>query len=102
MSTSGALTTPLMYTEQHLDSESGLYYNRARYYDPTTAQFMSVDPLVSSTRSPFGYAGGDPLDKTDPAARRRTTLTRTMRTTGRIRTASRSTIPAQTSMRTCR
>jgi len=50
-----------------LDSESGLYYLRARYYDPATAQFMSRDPAVATTMAPYSYAAGDPLDATDPS-----------------------------------
>lgn len=38
-----------------------------RYYDPATAQFMSVDPLVDTTRQAYGYASDDPLDRQDPA-----------------------------------
>ena len=37
-----------------------------RYYDPVTAQFTSVDPLVSKTGQPYSYAGGDPANETDP------------------------------------
>ena len=38
----------------------------ARYYDPSTAQFLTVDPAVSTTLSPYGYVQGDPLNGTDP------------------------------------
>ena len=37
-----------------------------RYYDPVTAQFTSVDPLVQSTGQPYSYAGGDPVNGVDP------------------------------------
>jgi len=37
-----------------------------RYYDPNTAQFLSVDPLVNITGSPYSFAGDNPLDGTDP------------------------------------
>jgi hypothetical protein len=37
-----------------------------RYYDPATAQFISVDPLVAETQSPYGYTGDDPLNGADP------------------------------------
>ncbi len=33
--TSSASTTPYQYTSENLDSETGLTYLRARYYDPT-------------------------------------------------------------------
>lgn len=62
----GTGSTPLQYAGQYLDSESSMYWMRARYYDPTTAQFVSVDPAVNQTRSTYGYASGDPLNQTDP------------------------------------
>jgi uncharacterized protein RhaS with RHS repeats len=37
-----------------------------RYYDPGSGQFLSVDPQVSQTESPYGYAGGNPVTVTDP------------------------------------
>src|SRR5258708_1383795 len=43
-----------------------LNYLRARYYDPTTAQFLSRDPLVDSTMSPYAYVNGNPLNASDP------------------------------------
>src|SRR5947209_4184036 len=36
---SGAVQNNLLFQGEYLDSESSLYYLRARYYDPTTAQF---------------------------------------------------------------
>jgi hypothetical protein len=38
-----------------------------RYYDPSTAQFSSVDPLVDITQQPYAYVGDNPLNNTDPA-----------------------------------
>jgi RHS repeat-associated protein len=37
-----------------------------RYYDPTTGQFLSVDPAVSITGQPYSYAGDDPVNQADP------------------------------------
>jgi RHS repeat-associated protein len=66
VSSSGSLATNLRFQGQYLDSESGLYYLRARYYDPTTGQFLTVDPAVAKTMSPYGYTQGDPLNSSDP------------------------------------
>jgi RHS repeat-associated protein len=44
----------------------GLIYLQSRYYDPATGQFISVDPQVSQTDDPYGYADGDPVAETDP------------------------------------
>jgi RHS repeat-associated protein len=39
------------YTGREWDAEAGLYYYRARYYDPTLGRFINGDPI--------GFAGGD-------------------------------------------
>jgi RHS repeat-associated protein len=64
-STGCAPVTRFGYAGQWTDP-TGLVYLRARYYDPATAQFLSVDPLVDTTGDPYGYAGGNPLQNTDP------------------------------------
>jgi hypothetical protein len=38
----------------------------ARYYDPTTATFLTRDPIEDLTGQPYQYADGDPIDETDP------------------------------------
>jgi RHS repeat-associated protein len=48
----GTTMTPLGYDGQYTSSDTGLIYLRAREYDPATAQFLSVDPLVWLTRAP--------------------------------------------------
>jgi RHS repeat-associated protein len=55
------------YAGQYRDNESNVIYLRARYYDPTTAQFLTRDPLVTLTGSPYAYVGGSPLNLTDSA-----------------------------------
>ena len=63
----GAATTALQYTGAYRDAESGLIYLRARYYDPATAQFLTLDPMVSQTGTPYSYVSNDPLNGTDPS-----------------------------------
>jgi RHS repeat-associated protein len=46
---------------------TGLIYLRARYYDPSTGQFLTIDPDVDSTRTPYAYTAGNPLNATDPS-----------------------------------
>jgi RHS repeat-associated protein len=65
--TTGTATTRLGYAGQYTDTETGYQYLRARYYDPATAQFLTRDPAVSLTREPYGYTGGDPLNRVDPS-----------------------------------
>jgi RHS repeat-associated protein len=63
----GTATTPLQYTSQYTDTETGYQYLRARYYDPATANFLTSDPLVAATGDPYSYAGADPIDENDPS-----------------------------------
>lgn len=64
---SGAAPNPLQFAGQYKDAESGLYYLRARYYQPTTGQFLTRDPIVATTHRSYGYGAGNPLSFTDPS-----------------------------------
>jgi RHS repeat-associated protein len=61
----GTVQNNLLYCGQSMDSESGLYYLQARYYDPLTGQFTGVDPLVAETGMPYAYTAGDPVNTSD-------------------------------------
>ena len=65
----GTTTTPLGYDGQYTSSDTGLIYMRARVYDPSTAQFLTVDPLVEETGAPYNYAGDNPSNYRDPTGR---------------------------------
>jgi len=64
--TVGVGTGSFGYAAQYTDTETGFQYLRARYYDPATGQFLTRDPAVTLTRSPYGYVDGSPLNLTDP------------------------------------
>jgi RHS repeat-associated protein len=61
----GTVTTPIGFTGGYTDP-NGLIYLVHRYYDPTTGQFLSVDPLVAQTQQAYIYAGDDPVNGSDP------------------------------------
>ena len=63
--TGTAVANPFQYAGQFVDLQSGLMYLRARWYDPTTAQFLSSDPITYITRHPYLYAMGDPMNRID-------------------------------------
>ena len=62
----GTASTPLGYDGQYTDKDTRLIYLRARLYDPATTQFLSVDPLVGSTRAAYDYTNANPIDGSDP------------------------------------
>ena len=56
----------LRYPGQLYDAESGLYYNRYRYYDPELGQYLSSDPIgLAGGIRPQGYVH-NPLEWIDP------------------------------------
>lgn len=61
---------PFQFTGRENDG-TGLQYNRARYYSPSLARFISQDPAGFEGSGPnlYGYVGGNPLDFTDPSGR---------------------------------
>ena len=71
---SGSTPNEMMYRGEQYDSDLGLDYLRARYYNPATGRFMSRDPKAGQVRFPktlhkFLYAGGDPVNVIDPTGR---------------------------------
>ncbi len=66
VSSTGSLANqPFLFDAQYEDAESSFYYLRGRYYDPTTGQFLSRDPAVGATRSPYSYVADNPLNGAD-------------------------------------
>ncbi|MDE1480700.1 EndoU domain-containing protein, partial [Xenorhabdus bovienii] len=56
----------LRFVGQYEDEESGLYYNRFRYYSPETAQYISPDPIgLMGGVNPYGYVH-NPANFVDP------------------------------------
>jgi len=59
----GAVASPIVeqpfrFQGQQFDEETGLHYNRFRYYDPTVGRFVSQDPI--------GLKGGENLFNYSP------------------------------------
>jgi RHS repeat-associated protein len=69
--TADARSNPTRYAGQYLDSDSGLYYMRAREYDPSSGRFLEQDPkeeeLGEQDLSDYLYAEDDPTLLTDPS-----------------------------------
>ena len=58
---SGTATSPFGYAGQYTDAETGFQYLRARYYDPTTGQFLDTSPNC------FGHTPAVRIQQPKPA-----------------------------------
>jgi RHS repeat-associated protein len=81
----GFIDQPYTYTGREWDKETGLYYYRARYYDPTIGRFINRDPIgilgniynnqynvsfdqyVSSVQNTYAYTENNPVNYIDPS-----------------------------------
>jgi RHS repeat-associated protein len=55
------------WIDQRQDSETGLTYLHARYYNSTLGTFLSPDPLgPAGSINAYGYSSGDPINFKDP------------------------------------
>ncbi len=63
--------TSYLYNGKELDEETGLYYYGARYYDPKSSIWISVDPLAEkyTSISPYAYVANNPINAIDPDGR---------------------------------
>jgi len=68
------LTNPYMFTGRRFDIEirrhgagrAGLYYYRARYYNPRIGRFMQTGPVgYADGMNWYAYCGNNPLNYTD-------------------------------------
>jgi RHS repeat-associated protein len=63
----GVLVNPFQYTGREFDSETGIYYYRARYFDPSVGRFLNQDPIRFGGGTNFyAYTQNRPADLTDP------------------------------------
>ena len=64
---SGSLSNSFRFTGREFDSESSLYYMRARYFDPATGRFLSEDPVRFKAGTNFyRYVNNNPANLVDP------------------------------------
>ena len=63
--------TTIKFTSQELDEETGLYYYRSRFYDPSLGRFLTPDTIVPDCTNPqafnrYAYVLNNPIIYTDP------------------------------------
>jgi len=68
ISQTGYLNQPFAFAGREFDAESGLYYYRARYYDPRAGRFLTQDPIGFGGRDVnfYRYVGNNPTNLGDP------------------------------------
>ncbi|WP_407653331.1 RHS repeat-associated core domain-containing protein [Brevibacillus ruminantium] len=69
------MSNPFAYSGEMFDNETGFYYLRARYYDPTVGRFISEDTYKGQVDNPlslnrYTYVHNNPLRFVDPSGRK--------------------------------
>ncbi len=62
----------MLYNGENIDTRTGLYNFRARWYSPTNGRFERLDPFAGNSNDPFsfhkyGFVHGDPVMGIDPS-----------------------------------
>jgi RHS repeat-associated protein len=56
---------PWVFTGRQFDEETGLYFYRARYYDPGKGRFLQRDPFRSEGANLYGYVSDNSVNGLD-------------------------------------
>ncbi|MDQ2808148.1 MAG: hypothetical protein M3Z04_14730, partial [Chloroflexota bacterium] len=72
----GSSLTSVGFTGQRLDTDTGLMYYGARFYDAVLGYFVSADPIgidkkLAQSRNRYAYVGNNPLSYVDPSGNTR-------------------------------
>ncbi len=68
----GSTSSAYQYAGEQYDSDLGIYYNRARYYNQRVGRFSQMDSYLGRESDPitlnkYLYANGNPVMYTDPS-----------------------------------
>jgi len=63
----GTIKQPFTFTAREYDAETGMYFYRARYYDPKAGRFITKDPIgCKGGYNLYTYVLNNPINKIDP------------------------------------
>jgi RHS repeat-associated protein len=70
----GSTPNDFLFAGEQFDSSTGLYFLRARSYDPFAGRFTGADPVPPTAGDPrtlhrYAYCASDPLNCVDPTGR---------------------------------
>ncbi|MCK4752946.1 MAG: RHS repeat-associated core domain-containing protein [Planctomycetes bacterium] len=61
------VNNPYLFTGRRYDGEAGLYYYRARHYDPNIGRFLQTDPIgYDDGMNIYAYVGNNSINYIDP------------------------------------
>jgi RHS repeat-associated protein len=68
ITTNGNIKQPFTFTGREYDTETGMYFYRARYYDPKAGRFITKDPIgfFSGDTNLYQYIASNPVNGIDP------------------------------------
>jgi len=74
VNSSGVTPNEFLFAAEQYESDLGLYYNRARYYNTTSGRFWTMDDFEGNDEEPVSlhkylYVGADPVDNVDPCGK---------------------------------
>jgi len=72
LSKTGSTVNEYRFHGERFDEETGLYYLRARYMDPNTGRFTTMDTYAGNNNEPmslhkYSFAGNNPVNEIDPS-----------------------------------
>ena len=75
VNTTGSTPNVYLYRGEQYDPDLGLYYLRARYFNPLSGRFLTRDPRAAGLRHvrtlhKYLYAYANPVNRTDPSGQR--------------------------------